>query len=74
MIDFQSKNFKVNLIFNTRFFLLHLAKNIFETFIAHLSLFELSRCQTIMCFAMETKSEKKKTIDFILFHLKFETF
>ena len=57
--SFSIQKFQSNLIFNIRFFPLYLAKNIFENFDAHVSLFELSRCETIMRFAIETKLEKK---------------
>ena len=72
LIHFQFKKFQSNLIFNIRSFPLYLAENIFENFTAQLSLFELSRCETIMCFAIETKSERKNLTDFTLFRLKFE--
>ena len=56
------QKFQSNLIFNIRFFPLYLVKNIFENFTVQLSLFELSRCETIMCFAIETKSEEKPQV------------
>ena len=49
---------KSNLILNIRLFPLHLAKNIFENFTAHLSLFELSRCETIMYFAIRIREKE----------------
>ena len=58
LIHFQWKKFQSNLILNIRFFPLYLAKNIFENFTAHLSLFELSRCETIMCFAIRIREKE----------------
>ena len=68
------QKFQSNLICNIRFFLLYLAKNIFGNFTAHLSLFELSRCKTIMCFATETKSEKKTQLILLCFILNLKSF
>ena len=45
-----------------------------ENFTAHLSLFDLSRCKTIMCFAQQKKNQGKIPTDFTEFHLKFEKF
>ena len=62
------------MICKIRFFLLYLAKNIFGNITSHLSLFELSRCKTMMCFATETKLEKKTQLILLCFILNLKRF